>query len=167
MSQTAAQMSMQNLEARLPVEPTGDALQRLSLSLNLMLTRLRDSLQTSRRFLADASHELRTPLTIIKGELQEIVGNQAVQGELRDRIGSVLEEVARLEHLVSGLLVLSRLDAGEVQGEWIDVDVAELTASTSEQMRLMAEDRGIHIESSALRSEEHTSELQSLRHLVC
>jgi heavy metal sensor kinase len=150
MSQTAAQMSMQNLEARLPVEPTGDALQRLSLSLNLMLTRLRDSLQTSRRFLADASHELRTPLTIIKGELQEIVGNQAVQGELRDRIGSVLEEVARLEHLVSGLLVLSRLDAGELQGEWIDVDLAELTASTSEQMRLMAEDRGIHIESSAL-----------------
>ena len=52
--------------------------------------------------------------------------------------------------LVSGLLVLSRLDAGEAQREWIDVDLAELTASTSEQMRLMAEDRGIHIESSAL-----------------
>jgi heavy metal sensor kinase len=150
MSQTAAQLSMQNLEARLPVAPTGDALERLARSLNLMLTRLRDSLQTSRRFLADASHELRTPLTIIKGELQEIVGNQAVQGELRDRIGSVLEEVARLEHLVSGLLVLSRLDAGEVQGEWTDVDLAELTESTSEQMRLMAEDRGIQIDSSDL-----------------
>jgi len=73
-----------------------------------------------------------------------------VQGELRDRIGSVLEEVARLEHLVSGLLVLSRLDAGEVQGEWTDVDLAELTESTSEQMRLMAEDRGIQIDSSDL-----------------
>jgi len=150
MSRSAAQMSMQNLEARLPVVPTGDALQRLSLSLNHMLTRLRDSVQTSRRFLADASHELRTPLTVIKGELQEIVGNSEVHGEVRDRIGSVLEEVARLEHLVSGLLVLSRLDAGEVQGEWVDVDLAELSASTSEQMRLMAEDRGIQIDSSVL-----------------
>jgi signal transduction histidine kinase len=150
MAQTAEQMSMQNLEARLPVVPTGDALQRLSLSLNHLLTRLRDSVQTSRRFLADASHELRTPLTVIKGELQEIVGRESVPGEIGEPIGSVLEEVARLEHLVSGLLVLSRLDAGEAQREWIDVDLAELTASTSEQMRLMAEDRGIHIESSAL-----------------
>ncbi len=146
MSQTAEQMSMQNLEARLPVVPTGDALQRLSLSLNHMLRRLRDSVQTSRRFLADASHELRTPLTVIKGELQEIVGNDAAQGEVRERIGSVLEEVARLEHLVSGLLALSRLDAGEVQREWLDVDLAELSASTAEQMRLMAEDRGIQLE---------------------
>lgn len=150
MSQTAEQMSLQNLEARLPVVPTGDALERLSLALNHMLARLRDSVQTSRRFLADASHELRTPLTVIKGELQEIVGSDAVQGEVRERIGSVLEEVARLEHLVSGLLALSRLDAGDVQREWLDVDLSELTANTAEQMRLMAEDRGILLQFSGL-----------------
>jgi heavy metal sensor kinase len=146
MSQTAEHMSMQNLDARLPVLPTGDALQRLSLSLNHMLGRLRDSVQISRRFLADASHELRTPLTVIKGELQEIVGGDAAQGEVRERIGSVLEEVARLEHLVSGLLALSRLDAGEAQREWLDVDLVELAASTAEQMRLIAEDRGIQLQ---------------------
>jgi heavy metal sensor kinase len=152
MSQTAEHISMQNLAARLPVVPTGDALQRLSLSLNHMLSRLGDSVQTSRRFLADASHELRTPLTIIKGELQEMVGTDLSEGEMRERVGSVLEEVARLEHLVSGLLALSRLDAGEAQRELFDVDLAELTASTSEQMRLMAEDRGIHLEASGLES---------------
>jgi heavy metal sensor kinase len=151
MSQTAAQMSMHNLEARLPVLSTGDALQRLSVSLNQMLTRLRDSVQISRRFLADASHELRTPLTVIKGELQQMVGTEAVEAGLRERIGSVLEEVARLEHLVSGLLVISRLDAGEVRRKWGDVDLAELASGTAEQMRLMAEDRGIHFECSALR----------------
>jgi signal transduction histidine kinase len=150
MSQTAAHMSLRNLEARLPVLPTGDALERLSLSLNQLLARLRDSLQTSRRFLADASHELRTPLTIIKGELQEIVGKQALPGEVGERLGSVLEEVARLEHLVAGLLVLSRLDAGEVQGDWAELDLAKLTLSTAEQMRLMAEDRGIQIETASL-----------------
>jgi heavy metal sensor kinase len=151
-SQTAEQFSVQDLDARVPVVPTGDALERLSISLNHMLGRLRDSVQTSRRFLADASHELRTPLTVIKGELQEIVGADTVQGGVGERIGSVLEEVARLEHLVSGLLVLSRLDVGEAQREWVDVDLGELTAGTAEQMRLMAEDRGIQLESSELRS---------------
>ena len=150
MSQTAEQISVQNLDARLPVAATGDALQRLSMSLNHMLTRLRDSVQTSRRFLADASHDLRTPLTVIKGELQEIVGNETAPREMRERIGSVLEEVARLEHLVSGLLVLSRLDAGDARREWADVNLGELAASTVEQMRLVAEDRGIQLQSSTL-----------------
>jgi heavy metal sensor kinase len=151
MSRTAAQISVQNLDERLPVAPTGDALQQLSLSLNHMLGRLRESVQASRRFLADASHELRTPLTVIKGELQEIVRESECPPELRERIGSTLEEVARLERLVSGLLVLSRLDAGDAQREWLDVDLGELAASTVEQMRLVAEDRGVQLDASRLR----------------
>ena len=151
LSQTAEQMSLQNLSLRLPVDATGDALERLSISLNNMLGRLRDSVQSSRRFLADASHELRTPLTVIKGELQELSSEGGLSGDvLRERVGSVLEEVARLEHLVSGLLVLSRLDAGETQRERAELDLSELARSTAEQMRLMAEDRGTAIELSGL-----------------
>jgi len=151
LSRTAEQMSLQNLTQRLPVVRSGDALERLAISLNTMLGRLFDSVQTSRRFLADASHELRTPLTVIKGELQELAHESHVPGdELRERVGSVLEEVARLEHLVSGLLVLSRLDAGETHAKWVEVDLAELASSTAEQMHLIAEDRGIEIDLSAL-----------------
>jgi heavy metal sensor kinase len=145
-AQSAEEMIAQDLDARLPVLPSGDAIERLSISVNRMLGRLRDSLQTSRRFLADASHELRTPLTVIKGELQETLRTAGAQHQLTERIGSVLEEVARLEHLVSGLLVLSRLDVGEAQRELVDVDVAELAAGTAEQMRLLAEDRGVQLE---------------------
>jgi heavy metal sensor kinase len=150
MSQTAEQISVQDLDARLPVVATGDALQRLSVSLNHMLTRLRDSVNTSRRFLADASHELRTPLTIIKGELQELVANEVARNEVCERIGSVLEEVARLEHLVSGLLALSRLDAGDAQRESVDVNLGALAAGTVDQMRLVAEDRGVQLQASEL-----------------
>lgn len=151
LSRTAEEMSLQNLTLRLPVVRSGDALERLAISFNTMLGRLRDSVQTSRRFLADASHELRTPLTVIKGELEELTReSHLTESDLRERVGSVLEEVARLEHLVSGLLVLSRLDAGATQSDWVDVDLAELSLSTAEQMRLMAEDRGIEIDLSAL-----------------
>jgi heavy metal sensor kinase len=144
-AQSAEQMAVQDIEARLPVVPSGDAIERLSISLNRMLSRLHESMQTSRRFLADASHELRTPLTVVKGELQEVVRTAPIGAEVRDRLGSVLEEVGRLEHLVTGLLALSRLDVGEAQSEWIDVDLAELSGGTAEQMRLMAEDRGIQL----------------------
>ncbi len=147
LSRTAEQLSLQDLTLRLPVLQSGDALERLSLALNNMLARLRDSVLTSRRFLADASHELRTPLTIIKGELQEVSRTTTLTShEVRERVGSVLEEVDRLEHLVSGLLALSRLDAGEARCEWLEFDLAPLARTTAEHMRLLAEDRGLNIE---------------------
>jgi len=153
LSQTAEQISLQNLTWRLPVARSGDVLERLAIALNHMLGRLRDSVQSSRRFLADASHELRTPLTVIKGELQELTRESNLdEADVRERVGSVLEEVARLERLVSELLVLSRLDANEPQGDWIDVDLAELAADTAEHMRLIADDGDITIDLSALKS---------------
>ena len=48
LSRTAEQMSLQNLTQRLPVVRSGDALERLAISLNNMLGRLFDSVQTSR-----------------------------------------------------------------------------------------------------------------------
>ncbi len=167
LSQTAEQMSLQDLTFRIPVERSGDALERLAISFNNMLSRLRDSVQTSRRFLADASHELRTPLTIVKGELQELASGAALDGaELKERVGSVLEEVARLENLVSGLLVLSRLDAGEPQQNWVDVDLSELARSTAEQMRLLAEDRGIEINLSELNPVQVRGDRARLKQII-
>ena len=144
-SQTAAQITLHNLSERLPIQRTGDELERLSVSLNHMIARLDESFQSSRRFLADASHELRTPLTIIKGELEELVRTGLLADNVRDRIGSVLEEVQRITHIVEGLFALSRLDVGEAQREWVKFDLAELVASTADQMSLLAEDKKLTV----------------------
>lgn len=145
----AEQITHHKLSERLPVVRTGDELERLSISLNNMIARLDEAFQNSRRFLADASHELRTPLTIIKGELEQIAVQQrslcAPGDEENTRIGSVLEEVQRLTIIVEGLFSLSRLDAGEAQREWVRFDLAQLAATTAEQMKLLAEDEGATI----------------------
>ncbi|HUO66467.1 MAG TPA: ATP-binding protein [Gammaproteobacteria bacterium] len=142
-AKTAEQISHHNLSERLPVAKTGDELERLSISVNRMIGRLDEAFQTTRRFLADASHELRTPLTVIKGELEEVAGSKNLSEELRERTGSVLEEVERLTHIVEGLLAVARLDAGEAQREWLRFDLAELVATTADQMKLLAEDQRI------------------------
>lgn len=142
-ARTAEQITHHNLGERLPVAKTGDELEQLSLSVNRMIARLDEAFQTTRRFLADASHELRTPLTVIKGELEEMVSRNNLSEELRERTGSVLEEVERLTHIVEGLLAVARLDAGEAQREWLRFDLAELVATTADQMKLLAEDQRI------------------------
>ena len=145
-TRSAERITSSNLSERLPVTLTGDELERLSTALNHMITRLDEAFQYSRRFVADASHELRTPLTVVKGELEEIAQHQRLTEDIRERLGSVLEEVERLARIVEGLFALSRLDAGEAQRECVRFDLGKLAASTVAQMNLLAEDKGISLE---------------------
>jgi heavy metal sensor kinase len=148
-TRAAESISQHNLSERLPVSKTGDELERLSVSLNRMITRLDDAFQNSKRFVADASHDLRTPLTILRGELENFAEDQRLDSELRDRVGSMLEEVVHLGKIVEQLFTLSRLDAGEAQTEWTRFDLAELAKTTAEQMNLLAEDKNISISCNA------------------
>jgi heavy metal sensor kinase len=144
-AQSAEQITLHSLNERLPLTKTGDELERLSLALNRMIARLSEALEQNHRFLADASHELRTPLAALRGEMESVVEQIRGLPELRDRAGSALEEVDRLAKIVDALFAISRLDAGEAQQEWARFDLAPLAASTTEQMSLLAEDKGVSV----------------------
>ncbi len=145
MSQKAAEITQHNVSERLPVMGTSDELERLSLSLNLMISRLEDAINSSKQFVADASHELRTPLAVLRGELEELAQDVQLRAPTRETLGSMLEEVDRLAEIVEGLLALSRLDTGEAKTEWVRFDLAELAVTTADQMNLLAEDKKITV----------------------
>ena len=141
----AEEITQLNLSERLPVMRSGDELERLSISLNLMISRLEDAIQTSKRFVADASHELRTPLTVLRGELESLAQDAQLRAETRESLGSMLEEVDRLAEIVESLLALSKLDAGDTSAERVKFDLGELVTTTAEQMSLLAEDKNITV----------------------
>jgi heavy metal sensor kinase len=142
----AEDITQHNLSERLPLVHSGDELERLSVALNHMISRLEEAIHGSKQFVADASHELRTPLTVMRGELESLVQNDRLAGETRETLGSVLEDVGRLQQIVESLFALSRLDAGEAPAEWRRFDLAALAATTAEQMALLAEDKRVSID---------------------
>ena len=146
MALKAEEITQHNLSERLPVVRSGDELERLSVSLNHMISRLEDALRGSKQFVADASHELRTPLTVMRGELESLAQDKQLARATREALGSVLEEVGRLAEIVESLFALSRLDAGEAGGQWQRFDLAELAATTAEQMSLLATDKNIRVD---------------------
>jgi len=148
----AEDISQHKLSERLPVVHSGDELERLSISLNNMIARLEDAVQSSKRFVADASHELRTPLTVLRGELESLAQDAQLKVNTRESLGSLLEEVDRLSEIVESLLALSRLDAGEASAERVRFDLGGLVTTTAEQMSLLAEDKNIRVECDAARN---------------
>jgi heavy metal sensor kinase len=141
----AEEITQHNLSERLPAVQSGDELERLSVSLNHMISRLQEAIDGSKQFVADASHELRTPLTVMRGELESLAQDPQLGRETREALGSVLEEVERLAEIVESLFALSRLDAGEASAEWRRFDLAELASTTAEQMSLLATDKNVRV----------------------
>jgi signal transduction histidine kinase len=144
-SSSAERISLHNLSERLPIAKTGDELERLSVSLNNMIVRLEDAVRHNQRFIADASHELRTPMTLINGELESLVQDSELSIKTEQTLSSVLEEVERLRRIVEGLFSISRLDSGEAEKEWKRFDLSELAGTTVEQIRPLAEDKGVEL----------------------
>ena len=141
----AEQIGIHGTGERLPIIASGDELERLSLSLNRMIGRLEDALTHIHRFSADVSHELHTPLTILRGELEPIIQLPNLDSVLSDAVGSALEEIDRMSRIVDSLLAISRLDSGGAGIESTQVDLSDLVSSTTDQMRLLADERQITI----------------------
>src|SRR3989442_2712390 len=110
-----------------------------------MMDRLEDAFHHISRFSADAAHEIRTPLAIIRGELENALQAPGLTEELRETVGSALEEAERLSRIVEQLLEMSRLEADETLVERTRFDFAEMTRTTVDHMRLLAEEKNLQL----------------------
>jgi two-component system sensor histidine kinase MprB len=95
------------------VSETGGAeLQRLGGAFNTMLGALEESIETQRRFVADASHELRTPLTSMQTNIEVLKQQERLDPTQRAHLFADLErEALEMRNLITGLLELARGDA--------------------------------------------------------
>jgi signal transduction histidine kinase len=94
----------------------------LASAFNRMSARLQTLVEAQRSFSSDASHQLRTPLTALRLQVEQaqrvVVANPS---QARDELERATNEIDRLQHLVEGLLVLSRLEASTAPRQAIDV----------------------------------------------
>lgn len=143
---TAAEsISITNLSDRLEVPKTSDELQRLSETLNRMLSRLNTSVQRISQFTADASHELRAPVSLIRTTAELAVQHKRTNDEYHEDMVQILGEAERTSKLIDSLLLLARADAG---GAELQHEITDLSANVREavdQARTLAAEKGIEL----------------------
>lgn len=161
---TARAVASGELTARAQLAP-GGSVELLSLSgdFNTMVERLAATLDSQKRFLADASHELKTPLTSMSAVTELLAAGEADDPE---RCFLILErETARMNALVADLLLLSEAGGGGALQQLPTIDLAEVLEPLLQDYRLRRPTLSWQLQPARVRTEARHAE-QMARNLI-
>lgn len=143
---TAEAIASGDLTRRIPCEENQSELGQLSTTLNATFSRLEDAFAHQARFTADAAHELRTPVSVVLTHSENGLGAECDNPEHRDAFEAIRRSAHRMRRLVTSLLELARLDAGQANLEQRPIDLTEVVTEAWEPLRALSKDRGITIQ---------------------
>ncbi len=143
MAEQAHEITGSSLHKRLDIGDAAHELETLAASFNELLSRLDQSFDTMRRFVADASHELRTPVSVIRSEADLALARERAPSEYRQSLALILDESRRLSTLIEDLLNLARADAGHVRLRVEEFYFNDLIAECCRAMEPLAAQRGV------------------------
>jgi two-component system, OmpR family, sensor histidine kinase QseC len=124
-SEEVARRAPGNLD-RLSVEAPPAEVQPLLERLNALFERIERSIESEKRFTADAAHELRNPVAAIRAQAEASV-DESDPTLMRAGLSNVATSAARLSRLVDQLLALARLDAATDGMALVELDLVRLT----------------------------------------
>jgi two-component system, OmpR family, sensor kinase len=96
---------------------------RMAAEVETLVEGLRELDAMKSQFVSSVSHELRTPLTSIKGYVEMLAAEDVgpLNAEQREYATIALRNTARLQRIIDDLLTLSRIDAGRLELELLDL----------------------------------------------
>ena len=65
-------------------------------------------------FFANASHELKTPITVMQGFAEVLMNKEGMDDTSKKQLGRIYKECLRLGSLISDMLMLSKIESGDV-----------------------------------------------------
>lgn len=146
---TRLRASMRDIGPQQPgqrLQPTGmRELEPLVASFNEVLARMDEVLARERRFTSALAHETRTRLAELR-TLVEVERRYPSGRTMETLLGEVGAIGGEIEGTVSGLLLLTRLEAGLDRPDWQPIDLPATLARHAARVASMARQRAVQVE---------------------
>jgi signal transduction histidine kinase len=143
LSATTRTIMSGDLSGRLPVSGSGDELDRLAQSLNLMLNRIEQLMAGLREVSDNIAHDLKTPLNRLRNRVEEALREPYEEDSHREVLERTIEEADDLIKTFNALLSIARLEAGAAGDNRDKLDLSALVSDVAELYEPVAEERGI------------------------
>ena len=149
-TKAAKTMTTENLDGQLPLTGRGDEIDELSKTFNDLFRRIKADFDRERQFSSDVSHELNTPLTVISGQANLLLrwGKDNPE-QLEKSLNAIKNESKSMHAIIENLLQISRIESGRIKPQVCEVDVNELLARVSEEIKTFAVGAKVEVECQA------------------
>ncbi|MEZ5818887.1 MAG: HAMP domain-containing sensor histidine kinase [Hyphomicrobiaceae bacterium] len=127
---------------RMPISGTGDDIDRLSETLNVMLDRIGSLMESLRQVSNDIAHDLRTPLSRLRQRLEAATAMDLDQTELREVIKTTMAETDDILATFSALLRIAQIEAGTRRAGFAEFDFSALVTDVTEAYEPSLHDEG-------------------------
>lgn len=122
--------------------------------IQLQNLQLLEAAKLKSQFLATVSHELRTPMNAIIGFSQLLLRQvrmddrlkSAIAPEQENMIERILNNGKHLLKLINDILDLSKIEAGRLELEREELNLANLVRSTVEEMRFLTDEKSLNLQ---------------------
>jgi signal transduction histidine kinase len=149
LSDTTRTIMEGDLTGRLPVNGSGDELDRLSESLNLMLARIEQLMAGLREVSDNIAHDLKTPLNRLRNRVEGALREPYGEPVYREALERTIEEADGLIKTFNALLSIARIEAGAGGENRETLDVSTLLRDVAELYEPVAEERGLVLKAEA------------------
>ena len=105
-----------------------------------------NAVRMRQEFFSNASHELKTPITSIKGFAELLCsGAELSEEKRREFAGRILKEAGTMQNLIGDIIMISRLEAGDITFEREVLDLADILRECCADIKPLADQSGITV----------------------
>jgi signal transduction histidine kinase len=140
MTRTAEAIIAGDLSQRIPMRGTNDDFDRLARTLNRMLDRIADLIDSLKQVSSDVAHDLRTPLSRLRQELEAAQHHLGSPGRHEAVLTSAIANVDEILATFSALLRIAQIGAGTRQAGFQELDLSSIFTTVVDAFAPAAED---------------------------
>ncbi|WP_316739365.1 HAMP domain-containing sensor histidine kinase [Pedobacter aquatilis] len=120
------QIDAKNMEFRVEEKANNDEINQIAKTFNKLMGELEQAFILQKTFVANASHELRTPLTRMMMSAELALSKERTLPDYKKSIHSMLEESEKMEHIITGLLALAKMDMELIHAQRTKILISDL-----------------------------------------
>lgn len=139
---TAEAIIAGDMSQRVPVRGTGDDLDRLSQTLNRMLDRISELMESLRQVSADIAHDLKTPLARLRQHLESAQTHTKSATEHDAVLEAAIVHVDEILATFGALLRIAQIEAGTRRAGFRAFDLSSAFSTVVDAFTPAAEDAG-------------------------
>lgn len=138
-------VSSENLNERVKKPDTGDEIEELADTFNIMLSRISEAFERERMLIGDLAHELKTPLATLRSGVEITLSKKRSISEYKEALNDSLIDINNISSTLKNILDLAWTRSDNARGKAKNLDLSKMSKELKEVLKKLSLKKKLNI----------------------